>query len=502
MADLSVTKTDGSVDYIPGGSTTYTIVVANNGPSAVTGATLTDTLPVAITSATWTVSYTGTGSGGPTSGSGNISASVNLAVGGTATFTVVATISSTATDILVNTAGVAVPAGTTDPNDANNSATVTLTPQLADLALQKDVEVGWQIIDTNVTFTFRINNLGPDAATNVVVQDPFPDGLTFVSAANPSQGTFDPSTNTWFVGTLANGTSASLQIVARIAQLGPISNTAQVGEDQIDPDLSNNRSTATVTGMRSAAMVSKAFFLASSDSLDDPVTDPSNSSSATSGITTVTAPFDAVGTNSSNSTTTTTSSATGNPTNTPPNATNALAPVSSSNTNSALNLSQSGPTGMGDANPTINPGDNGVNEDLLSNLGRNAIGSLVFQFITTPHPIDSIKQEQTGDAYVSWNTALDLGMDRINFEQRLREFTDSWTSWAESDDGWDAFWSVDLPTLISDHDDTRCGEGFRSRLQDEVGLWLLTIGMLDRWGQDGLANEEYSRNRKRLQMAL
>src|SRR6185369_9193302 len=93
VADLSVTKTDGSATYTPGGSITYTIVVTNNGPSFVTGATVTDPLPAAITSATWTVSYTGTGSSGPANGSGSINnAGVNLAAGGTATFTVVAAI--------------------------------------------------------------------------------------------------------------------------------------------------------------------------------------------------------------------------------------------------------------------------------------------------------------------------------------------------------------------------------------------------------------------------
>jgi uncharacterized repeat protein (TIGR01451 family) len=84
VADLSVTKTDGSATYTPGGSTTYTIVVTNNGPSFVTGATVSDALPAGITSATWTATYTGTGSTGPASGSGDINASINLAVGGTA----------------------------------------------------------------------------------------------------------------------------------------------------------------------------------------------------------------------------------------------------------------------------------------------------------------------------------------------------------------------------------------------------------------------------------
>src|SRR5262249_45618324 len=36
QADLAITKTDGTTTYTPGGTTTYTIVVSNNGPSAVT----------------------------------------------------------------------------------------------------------------------------------------------------------------------------------------------------------------------------------------------------------------------------------------------------------------------------------------------------------------------------------------------------------------------------------------------------------------------------------
>src|SRR5207245_10941524 len=41
-ADLQISKTDGVTSVNAGGSTTYTIRVTNNGPSSVTGATLTD----------------------------------------------------------------------------------------------------------------------------------------------------------------------------------------------------------------------------------------------------------------------------------------------------------------------------------------------------------------------------------------------------------------------------------------------------------------------------
>jgi uncharacterized repeat protein (TIGR01451 family) len=122
-ADLAITKTDGVTQVTPGGTTTYTIVARNNGPNAVTGATVTDTFPPALSTPapSWTC-VASAGSSCPAGGSGNINASVNLLNGGTATFTVMATILPTATFGVSNTASVAVPMGTTDPNLANNSA--------------------------------------------------------------------------------------------------------------------------------------------------------------------------------------------------------------------------------------------------------------------------------------------------------------------------------------------------------------------------------------------
>jgi len=49
QADLSITKDDSMTDYVPGTTGTYTIVVNNAGPSNVTGASVTDTLPLGVT---------------------------------------------------------------------------------------------------------------------------------------------------------------------------------------------------------------------------------------------------------------------------------------------------------------------------------------------------------------------------------------------------------------------------------------------------------------------
>ncbi|HEX9335668.1 MAG TPA: FAD:protein FMN transferase, partial [Pseudonocardiaceae bacterium] len=137
-ADLSITKTDSASSVVPGTSTTYTLVVVNNGPGDITGATVSDIFPAAIASDTFTAVASGGASGFSASGTGNISDTVNLPSGSTITYTVQANVSSSATGSVANTATVTAPVGVTDSNLANNTATDTdtLTPQ-ADLAITK-----------------------------------------------------------------------------------------------------------------------------------------------------------------------------------------------------------------------------------------------------------------------------------------------------------------------------------------------------------------------------
>ena len=127
QADLQVRKSDGIVEALPGTTVVYTIIITNAGPSAVTGATVSDVLPVAIRSASWTCSATGGSGCSAASGSGNINTNVNLAVNGQATFVVTAAIDPIASGTLVNTATVTPPAGTVDPVPGNNSSTDTDT---------------------------------------------------------------------------------------------------------------------------------------------------------------------------------------------------------------------------------------------------------------------------------------------------------------------------------------------------------------------------------------
>lgn len=107
--DLSITKTDNVPAYSPGTDTTYTIVVSNSGPFGVQGATVEDPLPAGITTANWTCVGAGGGICGAPSGTGGISSTVSLPVGGTATYTLTMSVPVGFTGDLVNTASVTSP---------------------------------------------------------------------------------------------------------------------------------------------------------------------------------------------------------------------------------------------------------------------------------------------------------------------------------------------------------------------------------------------------------
>ena len=141
QADLSVTKTDGQATAVPGQPVTYTIMVANGGPHFVAGATVTDNVPAVLQGATWSCSAS-PGSTCTTNGAGSIHDTVNLLVGGTLTYSLIGTVDPTATGTLVNTATVAVPAGGTDPDPANNSATDTDTLLPAVLSIEGELSHG------------------------------------------------------------------------------------------------------------------------------------------------------------------------------------------------------------------------------------------------------------------------------------------------------------------------------------------------------------------------
>ncbi|MFY2762447.1 DUF11 domain-containing protein, partial [Arenimonas sp. MALMAid1274] len=242
QADVSITKAVD--DPIPdvGENVTFTLTVSNAGPSDATGVSVNDLLPAgySFVSSSASVGTYNAGTGVWTIG--------NLADGATVTLSIVATVN--ATGPYDNTASVT--ATTADPTPGNNSDTETPTPVAqADLSITKTVDDATPNVGENVTFTLTVSNAGPSAAAGVSVNDLLPAGYTFVSSA-ASTGTYNSGTGIWAVGSLANGASATLDIVATVNATGPYDNTASVTATTADPTPGNNSDTETPTPVAQA----------------------------------------------------------------------------------------------------------------------------------------------------------------------------------------------------------------------------------------------------------
>jgi len=255
VANLSISKTDGATSAVPGQSVTYTITAGNAGPSAVSGATITDALPAAITSATWTC----VGAGGgvcPATGSGDIAATVDLPVGASVTFTVDATIDAGATGTLANTATIAPPTGTIDPVPGDNSATDvdTLDPT-ANLSISKTDGATTATPGLPVTYAIVAHNAGPSAVVGATVLDTVPADLGGASwtCTGSGGGTCPPSGSGDIAATvdLPVGASATFTLTGTVAAgaSGSLSNTATIAPPAgtTDPDLGDNSATDTDT---------------------------------------------------------------------------------------------------------------------------------------------------------------------------------------------------------------------------------------------------------------
>ncbi|MFN8454391.1 MAG: DUF11 domain-containing protein [Anaerolineae bacterium] len=250
QADLSISKTDGQTQAVPGQTITYTIVVVNNSATTpVANAIVSDTFPAALTSVTWNCSPAG---GGSCTASGNndiTDSTVDLPANASVTYTVTGTVTSSATGSLTNTASVTVPIGVTDPDGSNNSATDsdTLTPQ-ADLLISKSGAPDPVIAGNALTYTLTITNSGPSDATNTVVTDTLPAGVAYVSASGGCSNAGNTVTCT--LGSLVRDAVVTRIIRVSIPSSTPastIQNSVVISSATFDPLTTNNVATSSTT---------------------------------------------------------------------------------------------------------------------------------------------------------------------------------------------------------------------------------------------------------------
>jgi uncharacterized repeat protein (TIGR01451 family) len=205
--DVGITKTVDNPIPQESDTVVFTIDATNYGPTQATGIEISDVLPVGLTIDLGGTSVTqGSYAGGVwTVGSLNRYA--------TATLTLAATVDiGTNSQTLTNTA-LLLPFTQTDGNPANNTGSAEIRIGGTDLRITKTANTLYPAPGSNVTFSIRAFNLGPNASGGIQVTDLLPAGLVYQSHSTGS-GTYNDLTGLWDVGTLNVGSGALLTLTA------------------------------------------------------------------------------------------------------------------------------------------------------------------------------------------------------------------------------------------------------------------------------------------------
>ena len=218
-ADLKVTKKASAKTVKPGGTLGYTITVANQGGSAATSATLTDTLPVGLTP----TSATFNGTKCTISGRKVTCALGQMITGASTTVTISAKVGKDrAGETLVNTA-TASTGSQTDSNPANNSGTATSKVSTsaatqAQLGITTRVGPGAVSPGQSVLVSSTVRTLSDYPANTVRICISIPKGLTYKSSSGTRRG----STVCWTKAQIRKGTPATVSYRATARSIGTV----------------------------------------------------------------------------------------------------------------------------------------------------------------------------------------------------------------------------------------------------------------------------------------
>jgi uncharacterized repeat protein (TIGR01451 family) len=242
-ADLTVNLTDSPDPALAGLDLTYTLAVANNGPSDALGVSVADVIPAALgtvqysldngsTWAAWTSPYL--------KGALPAGASFSMLIRGVINSNVDhgTRMSNTAT----------VSATTADAVTTNNSDTeFTKVNARADLSITKTDSPDPVIAGKPLTYTITVLNSGPSDARNVTVTDLIPASINSVEYSSDNGSSWNAWTSPYTYGTLTNGGSFVLLIRgvvnSNLADGAQINNTAKVSSTTADLILVNNSTT-------------------------------------------------------------------------------------------------------------------------------------------------------------------------------------------------------------------------------------------------------------------
>jgi uncharacterized repeat protein (TIGR01451 family) len=244
QAYLSIIKLVNDDTPLSGDVVEYTITVYNGGPDIATSITVSDLLEPGQSFVSATPSQ---GSYNPVTGVWDVG---GLGVDDNATLTILAQITASVGTTINNTAEItaSVPI---DPDTSNNSDSVTLTvvQPTADLGVFKAVDDDTPIEGQFIVYTVTLTHNSGDSVSGVQVEDIVPTGLTYVDHT-VSQGSYNPGTGIWDIGSLDAGDSVTLMlgVTVDIGTVGQtITNTATIiNNGWTDPISTNDQASVDV----------------------------------------------------------------------------------------------------------------------------------------------------------------------------------------------------------------------------------------------------------------
>jgi len=232
--NVDVNKT-GPASAVPGADLIYTITVSNTGTLDAADVVVADSTPAGLTF----VSNAGACLAAFPCGLGTLPAGQSRTI--TSRYLLAAGFPAPGT--IVNTATVTTSASDQDPSDNASAATTTVAAPQSDLHLTKSLS-GAAVASGPAIFTLVVTNDGPSEAAAVILDDPTPAGLTFVSNSGACATAFPCA-----LGTLAPGATRTVVSTFTVSSSPPsqILNTATVSSATTDLDPANNQASLLVT---------------------------------------------------------------------------------------------------------------------------------------------------------------------------------------------------------------------------------------------------------------
>jgi uncharacterized repeat protein (TIGR01451 family) len=265
--DLAINKTSPA-SFTLGVNGVYTLTVSNIGGKVTSGIiTVTDTLPAGLTF------VSGIGTNWACTAVGQVvtctlPAANPIAAGSLATPTLAPPITLTVSVAAGAAPSVSNTASVSNPNESvnllvNNSSATVVTPVSAPNLVITKSHNGNFTVGVNGTYTLTVSNIGAltTSASNVVVTDTLPAGLTFVSgtAAGQVVTCVRPLANAIAANTSAPPITLVVSVAAAAATASPVTNNVSVAGGNEPAGNSGNNTDADITFVYYSPVITKTF---------------------------------------------------------------------------------------------------------------------------------------------------------------------------------------------------------------------------------------------------